>query len=593
MVSELFYAGDHRSVIEKTIDLPHADYSPADFPFVVGALVYLGRLDEAERLYKLKKDLVESKDLLKCRYFLGVGFCRHSYYAKSREYFYGTYQFRRLLLDGESQFFIFQGLGFYHYFAGRMAKALKNAEKAQSAALAARFLYGRALSMDLKGHTLIQTGNVGQGFETLELAESLATKLGAKWLSDAIGISIVSYRARFGVAPNKTSKEIAAKLKSLSKQDIYSQSSLLLELALDHMRRGNLPEAKAVLNDCCRIVYALNNRRHAALLNLRYAYLHYLEGDSHLSLNLLRNALTQIEPKIDVLLELRLRGLEERLVHELKFEKCTQAQLAVIGKLTNRVRETVAQRILARKKKSVFSSSHLGEDPFGDLLDRVARESKGALEAVFESGYLGLLSEIFPETRGKRLLYLDLEPGSLTIFDRGTIEHYPATVSHSTRTLLMEIQKGQRSKEELIRNVWKYEYHPLRHDALIYSAVAKLRKLLGKRSHWLEVAENGYSLRSQVQVALFALVPLEEIPIAVESGPPNRSLSLNHRQQKILRFLEQNEYIDSMTCRSLFETSEITASRDLSELLKLQLVSRIGKGRATKYSRGRIQNEIT
>lgn len=590
-IPDLFYRGDHRTVIEQTLDLPDSGYSPADFPFVVGALVYLGRLDEAERLFKMKRQLLKVEDLIKCRYFLGVGLCRHSFYKKSREYFLENYSSRKLVSEGESEFFIFQGLGFYHYFAGKMALALKNAEKGQTASLSANFLYGRAMTMDLKGHTLIQTGFVGQGFEALKLAQSLALKLGAEWLSDAIGVSLVSYRARFGITPHKTQKEIQTKLKSLSQQDIYSQSSLLLDLAQDHMRRGNLNEAKVTLNDCCRIVYALGNRRHAALLNMRYAYVHYLEGDSHLSLNLLRNALTQIEPRIDVLLELRLRGLEERLVADLQFEKCTKAQQVMIEKLTKKVGETVAQRILNRRSAVGISARTHGDDPFGDLLDEVKRTPEKALEHVFETGYLGLLTDILPATRGKRVLYLDLEPGSLTVFDQGSVEHYPGSVSKSTKELLLEMSKGQISKEDLIKKVWKYDYHPLRHDALIYSAIAKLRKLLGKRSHWIEVSENGYGLRTEVQVASYQSQEITEViseAIFAKESRPERSLSLNHRQQKILRFLEQNETIDSMTVRGLFKTSEITASRDLAELLKLRLVNRMGKGRATKYSRGFI-----
>ena len=47
----------------------------------------------------------------------------------------------------------------------------------------------------------------------------------------------------------------------------------------------------------------------------------------------------------------------------------------------------------------------------------------------------------------------------------------------------------------------------------------------------------------------------------------------------------KSEYIDAAMCRTIFETSEITASRDLAELLRLQFIDRVGKGRATKYRR--------
>ena len=85
-----------------------------------------------------------------------------------------------------------------------------------------------------------------------------------------------------------------------------------------------------------------------------------------------------------------------------------------------------------------------------------------------------------------------------------------------------------------------------------------------------------------------AAPPAREIPEAeVALGTAN----LNSRQQKILRFLAQNEFIDTPKCQEIFETSEVTASRDLSALLRLSLIDRIGKGRATKYALRSFSNQ--
>lgn len=594
-VSTLFFAGEHREVAERTFDSPSAVFSLDEFPYVIGALVMLGRIDEAETAYGLKESPLTPAQRVACRFFLGIGFCRHSFYEKSRHYFALNARAWRETDDMVSKFYRFQGLGFYHYFAGSMRRALRSAEKSFEAALGAGFLYGRAFAADLKGHTLVLTGEVGRGMKTLELAEHLASQLGALWLQETIQSSLLSYRARFGLDQSEIIGKLGKKIGGLSKQDSYTQSMLLLNVAEEYLRRGNISGAKDILNDCCRIVYSTQNRRHAATLNLRYAYLHYLEGEPHLSLNLLRNALTQIDIQVDILLELRLRGFERKLAAEMKLEVCEKKLEGHVNRLTQKVGEGVASRMLSRAKSPQAMPIRYGEDPVGDLMDLIRRDPTNAPESIVRSGYLGLLAEVLPVKRGERVLYLELQPGSLTIFDKGSVEHYPDTISKSLRNLLLELHKGTKTKEELIEGIWKYRYHSLRHDALIYSTVAKLRKVLASRSHWIEASDAGYQLRPDVGVVAHSLKhPATNATLTATASEPILSTGieedipmsgLNHRQYGILKYLFENDFIDTGICRGLFETSEITASRDLSELLRLGHLERVGKGRATRYAR--------
>jgi Transcriptional regulatory protein, C terminal len=49
------------------------------------------------------------------------------------------------------------------------------------------------------------------------------------------------------------------------------------------------------------------------------------------------------------------------------------------------------------------------------------------------------------------------------------------------------------SKEDIVRKVWEVEYHPLRHDAALFTNVMRLRRLLGEGGQdLLRVAEGGY-----------------------------------------------------------------------------------------------------
>lgn len=49
------------------------------------------------------------------------------------------------------------------------------------------------------------------------------------------------------------------------------------------------------------------------------------------------------------------------------------------------------------------------------------------------------------------------------------------------------------SKEALIQTVWRYEYHPLRHDGTLFTNMARLRRLLGDgRRQILRGNSDGY-----------------------------------------------------------------------------------------------------
>jgi DNA-binding response OmpR family regulator len=50
------------------------------------------------------------------------------------------------------------------------------------------------------------------------------------------------------------------------------------------------------------------------------------------------------------------------------------------------------------------------------------------------------------------------------------------------------------SKEEIVERIWDVDYHPLRHDAALFTNVMRLRRLLGEGGQdILRVGEGGYS----------------------------------------------------------------------------------------------------
>ena len=49
------------------------------------------------------------------------------------------------------------------------------------------------------------------------------------------------------------------------------------------------------------------------------------------------------------------------------------------------------------------------------------------------------------------------------------------------------------SKEEIVQSVWNVDYHPLRHDAALFTNIMRIRRLLGgDGADLIRVSEDGY-----------------------------------------------------------------------------------------------------
>src|SRR5205085_61803 len=89
----------------------------------------------------------------------------------------------------ELRFFAAQGLGFFRYYSGKLALARRSAEAALNYATQAELLYGKVLSSDLFGHTLVLLGEVSAGISALRRALAWSRLLGDGGIKDALEIS--------------------------------------------------------------------------------------------------------------------------------------------------------------------------------------------------------------------------------------------------------------------------------------------------------------------------------------------------------------------------------------------------------------------
>lgn len=582
-LERLFYQGRSAEVLASTVDQPFAQVTFELWPLVIGALAFLGRADEAEwRFQTLEKDL-SIEQAVSCRFYLGVGFTRASHYTKATQYFITNLRtLRQSHPTPRMAFYVWQGVGFFHHFRGRYLRALQAGEKALEAAVRSDFFFGRMLATDLVAHARVESGEIARGLSELEMAHRLAHRLGHGSYEKAIYRAIVCYRAQYGLSPQDTLNSLRELIQEAKIQDVYTDNYLSLELARQLTIRGQLHEAEGCLQNASRSIYATQHRRQRVLLNLRKAEIAFLRREENLVWEKLQLALADIDPLVDLPLHLHWLGLALKA----QWPGLTQGR-ELIGRLSKKVGSGWARRIAARNGLAAQHPFAPADDPLGDLLDEI-KSSPQQIDAgrLINQSYLGLLAPLLPVSATTRVIYLHLAPKALLVYDRGDLRLLESGHSPKLLDLLRALAKGLRSKAELVTAVWDYTYHPLRHDTLLYTLISRLRSALGNSADWLENTSEGYQLASGVSVIMPKTLPLPERPEGPSLEPAAeepRLAELNARQIGILQHLRHHPWIGIETCSSLFQTSKVTATRDLSALVKAGLILRKGKGRATLY----------
>src|SRR5258708_2294321 len=140
-----FYQGNYRGVLSLSVDSRISRIESESLGWIVGALSFVGRLDEAEALFLSKSRSRSRREIVQARFFLGIGFSRQSKYERARHYFGLNLRKKNTILDPELTFFIYQGLSFYRYFTGRFDAAFWASTRAYTASMSGGYLYGKVL----------------------------------------------------------------------------------------------------------------------------------------------------------------------------------------------------------------------------------------------------------------------------------------------------------------------------------------------------------------------------------------------------------------------------------------------------------------
>jgi hypothetical protein len=617
-IADAFYAGLYADVLRRTIDAASLAISEVDAPFVVGALAFVGRIEEARVVVGSVKrgpregaaSVERLRALVACRFFLGVACARAGRHVEAERDFRENLRAAGAQRDPICRFYVAQGLACFRYFRGLMRQAARHVGRSLRHAIDARFQYGRLLATDMRGHALVQTGQVRAGLALLEQARDLARSLGLIGNMGAIDCALATYRARFGVVPlARAIEELDAFLARTSAEDSYSRGMMQAELAQQLALAGRSDEAWAKL-DAIAAARIPDGQARAEVRFLlacsAVARLRYGDESARTYVNEARDAIAGLHDlavEVDVLCaELvvaddeartaiadRLRalhratGISRAEVYAGLFDGGTRAAPAV------RVAEFEEDRAGARLHGAYLLARSAGPSRAGD---------DPGLARLLRDGHLGLVPLVAGAPPEASIIEVSVD--GFLLAERGNVRVIDEATAGAAR-LLREVAEGDGGgrrfldKERLLSTVWGIgRYRPDRHDAIVHTAVSRLRALLGACGHWIESKNGGYRLAPHV-----AYRGLARVPAAVAAEPtstPPRALldrreaedardgEADARERALLSHLGERGACSTTEAASALKVSEMTAFRTIRSLLDRGLLTKSGRGRGTRYA---------
>ena len=551
----LFEQGHHRDVVDQ-VSMPGR--TNEDSMALIGSLAFLGRLEEAVEVWSLRSKALKPAQRSRARFALALAYTRISKFKTARKWLRESLDESRELPD------VYQGLAVYHFYLGNFEKAAKNARLALNLAIKLSDSYIHAFAIDLYGHSLVQTGQRSAGLAKLKQARELSNGH-----ADPYTPAILNYEAEAGLRASTIVSEIEKQISEIRTEDTYTHANLILELSRQLTLRGQWSRAREALDSVSSLVYAFRNRRQEATLQLRLAELAYRQGDFSNAMHFTQAARRCLNKIADAAYEARVAGLERKI--ERAQGRTPAAEPSVEG-------ASMAARISQRARGIRRASA--GDDPLGDLLDRVSENPSGNASELLKAGYYGLWPEAAGFKAGHSALVILDDLKWVAVSREGVIacDHSLSSMSYKILRLLA---RGTVGKERLVKEAWGYEYDPARHDSMIYAALAALRKAMGAAGHWIETQDDGWRLANRGQFISFTDRETPDLAkptqdVVIENG-------LNWRQLKAMARLKPREPWTVPLYKDLFEVSTMTAWRDLDLLAKAGYLTRIGRGRATVY----------
>ncbi len=602
-----FFAGQYAKIVEATFDTTQ-DFDLVDAAFVVGALTFVGRVEDAQMCFDglRLRDVSAAQNprtLAASRFFLGLASARVGDFERSHRLLVRDVRARARDADPWNVAFVFQGLACQRYFTGRYRAAARHGLRALRAAHVTHFGYLEMLANDLRGHALAQLGHYRAATTLLERAKVHSERLEFGMNAYAIECSIANYAGEH-IARASALENIEALLARRS-HDWYSKRALLAGAAIQLALRGRRTEAALALEEADRDALRSGARR-AKVTNL-IARLHVLRWSQG------ARACDELLPQTAGLVD---EGDVAFRAELLTFEAFVARSLGDEGRLASAISQLreltrVSEHYRARAALEQFEP-HIRPDPFHEdeitpLLRDVVRRDRSVLPRLFGLGVLGPVPEALGLAPDRRILIM-LSENALVLEDHGDVVARPNPPRWCAA--LLRALAGGATKEEIVSTLWGLRtYRPERHDPLIRTTIHRLRSLLGApRADWIVVTDQGYACSVPVRFVgdtpaderpslLGELVDDEPVMIADEvlglTLPPQPPPRLESASRSLLDVAPIIRVLDKLveigrpaSIRDLTRAlglSESTVLRALRDLIRTKRIVRMGHARSTRY----------
>ncbi len=592
-IAQRFYAGQYAEIVEATFDRD-GRFEPRDVAFVVGALTFLDRVDEARAVFDAwrarSRRRLEPRTLAAARFFLGLAAARAGYFDRSHALLVSEAFPARHAPDPWVRAIVLQGLACQCYFTGRFGAAARHALRAMQAAHQASFLYLAVLATDMRGHSLVQTGQLQRGIAMLEQADRQSRRLGLGNNSFALETSIATYTTRFDPRPEAL-VQVEALLRRRS-HDSYSHRELLTEAAVQRSLRGRRGQAVEAVEEADRDALRGDTRRGKVKSLLARLWVTRWQHGPAACRALVDQAAALVEPR-DVAFRAELLGFEVLVARAEEDAVRERRALTDLRALWRATQHFAAKAALTQHDSAEIAAA-FDEDAVAPILRAVVRRDVSALPRIVALGLNGVIPELLGLTPARRIILVPSDD-LLLLEDHGDVvvrQRPPRWCA----ALLRILAAGDASKERMVAGMWGLKsYHPELHDPPVRTAIHRLRSFLQPHASWVQVSGDGYRTTVPVHLVVSGPLPAGETGPLWEEGevptleprhvpatgrvPPGRD---GMTQRVLRRLVELREATVPELAREL-DLSASTVLRAIRARVGERAGERHGFARATRY----------
>jgi len=378
-----------------------------------------------------------------------------------------------------------------------------------------------------------------------------------------------------------------------STDNIYALRAAWLELAFRAAIHGDAARARECMERAAvQAVPEHDERAHTRLL-LTAAIIRRIDESKQAAASCIAEADRAAERAHDRVLRAEVRSWDAVLG-----TSCLAYDPAQARRLTRETGSFSARCVEALHERGSPANLIAHDSPLWSLLLRHDTRAGERARVALRHGWLGLSVILLGAEPSRRIWLLE---DSFLADDHGTVVHSAKAPGHAL-ALLRALGRGEQSKAALIQQVWHVAtYSPTHHDAVIYTAVARMRRALGASADWVRTSPLGYALAAGVVVADIAEVHAEhaesvaEAPTSLGAEPLGllgaeplawlgEPQSRTGARPTIESVLARGVALSSRDLAEATGASEATVLRRVRALAADGVIRRSGAGKNTRYA---------